>query len=82
MDPRLRKHKLFRYIVDALRGIAQGGVESCVIWNAVMDILLTALEYVLDDPVLILGPDHQLRKLPPGCFADDLMASATGSKGL
>ena len=24
-DPRLRKHKLFRYIVEALRGIAQGG---------------------------------------------------------
>ena len=29
----------------------------------------------------MLGPDHQLCKLPPGCFADDLMASATGSNG-
>ena len=30
-DPRLRRHKLFRYVVEAQRGIAQGGVESCVI---------------------------------------------------
>ena len=47
-----------------------------------MDILLTTLDYINDDPVLILGPDHQLTKLPPGCFADDLLASATGSRGL
>ena len=53
-----------------------------MIWNAVLDILLTALDQVNDDPVLILGPDHQLRKLQPGCFADDLLAAATGSKGL
>ncbi len=78
----LRRHKLYRYVVEAYRGVAQGGVESCVIWNAVMDILLTALDQVNEDPVLILGPDHQLRKLQPGCFADDLLAAATGSKGL
>ena len=30
-DPRLRRHQLYRYLVDVLRGIAQGGVESCVI---------------------------------------------------
>ena len=45
-------------MVEAHRGVALGGVESCVIWNAVMDILLTALDLVNDDPVLILGPDH------------------------
>ena len=81
-DPRLRRHKLYQFVVEAHRGVAQGGVESCVIWNAVMDILLTALDLVNDDPVLILGPDHQLRKLEPGCFADDLLAAATGSRGL
>ena len=81
-DPRLRRHKLYRYVVEAYRGVAQGGVESCVIWNAVMDILLTALDQVNEDPVLMLGPDHQLRKLQPGCFAYDLLAAATGSRGL
>ena len=81
-DPRLRCHKFFQYMVEVQRGITQGGVESCVIWNALMDIHLTAMEYVKDEPVLILGPDHQLRKLPPGCYADDLMAAATGSNGL
>ena len=47
-----------------------------------MDILLTAMEMADEDPVLILGPDHELRALKPGCFADDLLAAATGSSGL
>ena len=57
-------------------------MESCVIWKAVMDNLLTAIEMADEDPVLILGPDHELRALKPGCFADDLLAAATGSSGL
>ena len=47
-----------------------------------MDILLTAMEMADEDPVLLLGPDHELRALKPGCFADDLLAAATGSEGL
>ena len=63
--------------------MGQGAVESCVIWNAVYDILLTALRLIRDrsDP-LFFRDGFTLRTISAAAFADDLIALASTVAGM
>ncbi len=81
-DESLRKHPLFKLAILALRGIAQGGVESCIIWNATFDILLVAITSLEVDWIQMRKQDGSLARILPTAFADDFIAMVASLVGL
>jgi hypothetical protein len=82
-DPSLRDLKFFKLGISPERGIGQGAVESCVIWNAVFDILLTALrmDRHKTDPLYYLN-GFELTVAEHPAFADDLLTMAATVLGM
>ena len=78
----MRDHPFFCFAFEAIRGICQGGVESCNIWNAIMDILLTAIDLAEVEFLERRGEDHQLRRIHTSAFVDDMLAMVANLRSI